>query len=131
MPINQFSVLVVEDNHDTLHMICLLLESEGFKSVAADNCVKALSYLDEHEPDVILVDLMLPEMTGLEFIRHVRRIANHDLTPIIAISAFDQRYLAAAIMAGADAALHKPEDIERLTQTINDVLGRKRPDKVA
>jgi DNA-binding response OmpR family regulator len=61
----------------------------------------------------------------------VRRISNHDLTPIIAISAFDQRYLAAAIMAGADAALHKPEDVERLIQTINEVLSRKRPDKVA
>jgi two-component system phosphate regulon response regulator PhoB len=131
MLINHNSVLVIEDNLDTLHMICLMLESEGFEAIAASDSSQALEYLESRNVDVVLVDLMLPEMTGLEFIRHVRRISNHDLTPIIAISAFDQRYLAAAIMAGADAALHKPEDVERLIQTINEVLSRKRPDKVA
>jgi len=124
-------VMVVEDNRDTCVMISLMLERDGFEVTAANNPSTALDYLYSNKPDVIVVDLMLPEMTGLEFIRHVRRIANYDLTPIVAISAYDQRYLAAAIMAGADAALHKPEDIERLGDTIKEVLLRKRPDKVA
>jgi two-component system KDP operon response regulator KdpE len=131
MSIERYAVLVVEDNPDTLVMISLTLESDGYKVFATNNPSTALDYLHTYNPDVMLVDLMLPEMTGLEFIRHVRRIANYDLTPIIAISAYDQRYLAAAIMAGADAALHKPEDIDRLTETIKEVLGRRRPDKVA
>jgi len=131
MALSECSVLVVEDNDDTLQMLCRMLERDGFRPIATGNSSEALDYLDAEDPDVILVDLMLPEMTGLEFIRHVRRIANHDLTPIVAISAFDQTYLAAAIMAGADAALHKPEDVERLTRTIKDVLFRiKWPDVI-
>ena len=131
MSIEQCAVLVVEDNLDTQVIIRLMLENDSFKVIATDNPSTALDHLHNRKPDLMIVDLMLPEMTGLEFIRHIRRIANYDFIPIIAISAYDQRYLAAAIMAGADSALHKPEDIDRITETVREVLARRRPDKVA
>jgi CheY-like chemotaxis protein len=116
------TVLLVEDNKDILDATRLLLEHEGFKVITAENGFRALERLSKHRPDVILTDLMMPEMTGLEFIHEVKSIPNYDTTPIIAISAYDKMYLAAAIVAGAVTALHKPEDMDLLVDTVKEVL---------
>jgi Response regulator containing CheY-like receiver, AAA-type ATPase, and DNA-binding domains len=118
------TILVVDDNRDILNMVRLLLENEDFKVVTAEDCVTALNYLTQYSPDLILTDLMIPEMTGLEFIHRIRRICNYDRVPIIAMSAYDQTYLAAAIKAGAVTALHKPEDIDILVKTVKAVLAK-------
>ena len=118
----KYTVLVVEDNQDILDSVRLLLEYEGYEVVAAENCSKGLAYLARGRPDVILTDLMMPEMTGLEFIHHIRRISNYDGIPIIAMSAYDKSYLASAVVAGAETTLHKPEDMDVLVQTVNEVL---------
>lgn len=116
------TVLLIEDNKDILDATRLTLEIEGFKVITAENGFRALERLTKHRPDVILTDLMMPEMTGLEFIHEVRRIPNYDTIPIIAISAYDKTYLAAAIVAGAITALHKPEDMGILVDTVKEVL---------
>jgi CheY-like chemotaxis protein len=116
------TVLLIEDNKDILDATRLLLELEGFKVIFAENGFRALERLAVHRPDVILTDLMMPEMTGLEFIHEVRRIPDYDTIPIIAISAYDKTYLAAAIVAGAVTALHKPEDLDTLVDTVKEVL---------
>jgi two-component system, OmpR family, response regulator VicR len=116
------TVLLIEDNKDILDATRLLLELEGFKVITAENGFRALERLAVHRPDVILTDLMMPEMTGLEFIHEVRRIPDYDTIPIIAISAYDKTYLAAAIVAGAVTALHKPEDLDTLVDTVKEVL---------
>jgi CheY-like chemotaxis protein len=64
----------------------------------------------------------MPEMTGLECIRQLRRTAGYTDVPIIAMSAYDKSYLAAAVLAGANAALHKPEDLDDLVETIRETL---------
>ena len=116
------TVLLVEDNKDILDATRLTLELEGFTVNTAENGFRALECLTTHRPDVILTDLMMPEMTGLEFIHEVRRIPNYDTIPIIAISAYDKTYLAAAIVAGAVTALHKPEDLDDLVDTVKEVF---------
>jgi CheY-like chemotaxis protein len=84
-----------------------------------------MEVLANEEVNIILTDLMLPGMSGLEFIRWVRGAADYNAIPIVAMSAYDETYLAAAIMAGADAGLHKPEDIDKLVDTIKQVLGSR------
>jgi CheY-like chemotaxis protein len=116
------TILVVEDNPDILDSVRLLLELDGFSVIAVEDFAKALDYLAQDCPDLILTDLMTPEMTGLEFIHRVRRVSNFDPVPIIAMSAYDQTYLVAAVGAGAVTALHKPEDMDVLVQTVNQVL---------
>jgi CheY-like chemotaxis protein len=116
------TVLIIEDNPDILDAVRLMLEQEGFKVATAENCSIALDYLASNQPDVIVTDLMIPEMTGLEFIHQLRRVANYDRIPVIAMSAYDQYYLVAAIAAGAVTALQKPEDLDILVETINQVL---------
>jgi CheY-like chemotaxis protein len=116
------TILLVDDNPDILDTVRIILEREGLKVITAENCSMALDNITRQKPDAILTDLMTPEMTGLEFIHQIRRAADYDSVPIIAMSAYDQTYLAAAIVAGADAALHKPEDMEILVETIKQAL---------
>jgi CheY-like chemotaxis protein len=121
----QVTILVVEDNPDILEAERLILELEGFTVITAEDGLIGIDNLAIFQPDVILTDLMLPKMTGLEFIRLVRSMADYDDIAIIAISAAGQSYLAQAIEAGAQGALHKPEDIDNLVSTINQVLAGK------
>ncbi|HVG19005.1 MAG TPA: response regulator [Blastocatellia bacterium] len=116
------TVLIIEDNRDILEAIRLLLENDGFKIITAEDCSTAFDHLTMNRPDLILTDLMLPEMTGLEFIHQIRRMADYDRVPIIAISAYDRTYLAAAVGAGAITALHKPDDLDILVQTVREVI---------
>ena len=116
------TVLIVEDNPDVMETVRLLLDRNGFNVLTADNCSKAYDQMTLNRPDVILVDLLIPDMTGLEFIRWVRRISDYTRLPMIAMSAYDYNYLAAAIAAGANAAIRKPEGLDNLVETINQVI---------
>jgi two-component system, sensor histidine kinase and response regulator len=116
------AILVVEDTPDILEIVCLLLEQEGYNVYRAEYCSLAFEILADHQVDLIITDLMLPGMTGLEFIHKVRRVANYDFIPVVAMSAFDQKYLAAAAQAGATKVLHKPEDLDQLIPTVNHLL---------
>ncbi len=116
------SVLIVEDNDDIRIPIGITLENEGFTVFSARDCSMAFDFMAREQPDIILTDLLMPEMTGLEFIRQLRRTSGYTDIPIIAMSAYDKSYLAAAVLAGANAALHKPEDLDNLIETIKEVL---------
>jgi DNA-binding response OmpR family regulator len=117
-------VLIIEDNRDIRNTVQLLLERDGFEVVGAEDCSTAFDYLAQNRPDIIITDLMIPEVTGLEFIHQIKRISKIDRIPIIAMSAYDWTYLAAAIGAGAVGALHKPEDLDILVKTVNEVLAK-------
>ncbi len=116
------AILVVEDTPDILDVVCLLLEQEGYAVYRAECCDSAFDVLVNQQVHLIITDLMLPGMTGLEFIHKVRRVANYDLIPVVAMSAFDHKYLAAAEQAGAIRILHKPEDLDLLVTTVNQLL---------
>jgi two-component system, sensor histidine kinase and response regulator len=116
------AILIIEDNKDIRVPISIMLGNEGFDVFEAEDCRGAFDRLADEPPDLILTDLLMPEMTGLEFIRQIRRTSGLLDIPIIAMSAYDPSYLAAAVLAGANAALHKPEDMDKLVETIKEVL---------
>ncbi|HKG21856.1 MAG TPA: response regulator [Blastocatellia bacterium] len=123
------SILVAEDNVDVLDSLRRLLELEGFSVITADNCSTALEQISQFKPNVILTDLGMPGMTGLEFIYTLRRTSSVAHVPIIAISAHSKKYLSAALDAGADIALHKLEGFDTLLEAINRLLGGSGPSK--
>jgi DNA-binding response OmpR family regulator len=125
------SVLVVEDNRDVLDPLGRLLELEGFNVIKAEDCTTAYGYIIRDRPDIIVTDLGLPEVTGLELIYCVRRMSDFADIPIIAISAHTKKYLEAAVTAGANAAIHKLEGFEILLRTINQLLAKKGYENVA
>ena len=107
------SVLVVEDHADLREMLAVLLESEGFQVQVARNGREALDILRATRPSVILLDLMMPVMTGDEFRAHQLADPQYRDVPVICMTAaHDGRERAARLHA--DAYFQKPVDFERL-----------------
>jgi CheY-like chemotaxis protein len=111
------SILVVEDHADLRDMLAVLLETEGFTVQTAANGAEALKRLDEARPSVILLDLMMPVMTGDEFREHQLADPRYRDVPVICMTAaHDGRDRAARL--GADEYFQKPVDFERLLLSV-------------
>ena len=112
-------VLLVEDDRDTREMYSYYLSHSGMQVTEARTGRRALERAREQTPDVVVTDIAMPEMDGLELSRRLRADrATHDV-PIIAVSghASDR-----ARQAGADVVLDKPCEPDRLLHVIEDVL---------
>lgn len=120
------TVLVIDDNADILEVLQLLLEAEGFRVFTAEDFNSALKHLTLYNPDVIVTDLLIPDMTGLEFIHQLKRTVNLDRIPVIAMSAYDRTYLSAAVGAGAVDGLHKPDELDRIVGAVEQAIAQGR-----
>lgn len=108
-----WQVLVVEDEAPIRRFLKAALEAQGFKLLEAINGAQALGMAASHNPDVILLDLGLPDIDGLEVIRKIREWS---ATPIIVISARGKdTEKVAGLDAGADDYLTKPFSVEELS----------------
>lgn len=116
------TILVVDDEHKLRQMIRVYLEQEGFRVVEAENGRDAL-YVARHEhPDLIVLDLMMPEMGGYEFIRTHRKEAE---TPIIVLTArVEDQDKILGLELGADDYLTKPFNLRELIARVRAVLRR-------
>jgi two-component system KDP operon response regulator KdpE len=117
-----FRVLVVEDDADIRRLLRALLEAEGYRVVEADSAARALVESRSHQPDVVLVDLGLPDRDGQALIRDVRRFSS---VPILVLSA---RTLEAekiqALDSGADDYVTKPFNSGELLARVRAALRR-------
>lgn len=115
-----YKILVVDDLTSVRMHIRNLL-GEDFDVIEAANGLQALEKLRDHTPDLVLTDIVMPEMEGLEMIREIRK--NHPQTPIIAMTAAqDTVYLKIAQRLGATSGLAKPFTREALLAQIHRVL---------
>lgn len=109
---NQIQILVVEDDAPVRNLITTTLKSHGYRYLAAVNGQAAIMEAASHNPDIILLDLGLPDMDGVEVIRRIRSWSN---VPIIVISArSEDTDKIDALDAGADDYLTKPFSVEEL-----------------
>jgi CheY-like chemotaxis protein len=116
------AVLIAEDDPDVRALLHFLLEEEGVKVVTAENGAQALSTLAWYHPDLILTDLAMPEIDGLELIKRVRQQPELAKIPIVVMTTYRGNYLEAALCAGANAVLRKPDDFDHLMGTLSQVL---------
>lgn len=117
------TVLVVEDNEDIRRMLIILLESEGFHVLEAASGGDALKVVKDGRPDVILMDLALPGIDGLETIRRIRKIDGFQNTPIIVLTAYSGRSVyETAVRAGTNYFMSKPIDFDELATLVQQVL---------
>ncbi len=114
------SVLVVDDDADIRDLIASVLEEDGYNVATASNGAEALRKVSEHEPDAIILDAMMPRMTGWEFLALWRTRPTADRAPVLVISAVWDKQ--SAFKSGAQAFLAKPFDIEMLEATLASVL---------
>ena len=118
------TILVVEDYSDTREMLAVLLRGQGYKVIEAEDGVEGLLKAGWVYPDLIIMDLSLPEMDGVEVARRIHAQAKLSQTPIFVVSA----YLTEAVKADVQAAgcvetFPKPFDAQTLLAKITATLG--------
>jgi DNA-binding response OmpR family regulator len=119
------TILVVEDDPSILRGLQMNLSLEGFRLVAAHDGEEGLRFARSHKPDLIVLDLMLPKMSGLDVIRALR--TDDPDTPILVLSAKDQEGdKVLALSLGADDYLTKPFGVAELIARIRASLRRRR-----
>ena len=118
------TVLVVEDSEDTRTIIRLELERWGYRVVEARNGREAIELVEDSCPDLILMDLNMPEVDGLTATQAIRQCgARCARAPIVAITAYDTIGIEeAAREAGCDAYITKPLDMPQLEKTVSGFL---------
>lgn len=105
-------ILVVDDLPDNLFLLKAILECEGYQVETADSGKVALSKVQSCPPDLLLLDVMMPEITGFEVTRYLRD--QQLLLPILLITADCEVSLDQAIAAGANGLIHKPINFDEL-----------------
>ena len=127
-PAREPVILVIEDYGDSRAMLKLLLESVGYRVLAAANGHEALALAASNHLDLILTDFGLPDMDGLRVVRRLRKL-NEGLrtVPIIMLTALEgDEYYDSALRAGCTDVLTKPADFETLQAKIGDLLRESR-----
>ena len=118
------SILLVDDSLHNLKLTQFLLRQGGFEVGTAENAEQALNALEQHVPDMILMDIQLPGMDGLALTRHLRRDASLRDVPIVAFTASaikgDEEIARAA---GCDGYITKPIDTRTFVTVVRGYVG--------
>lgn len=119
------TILVVDDERDLLDLIEYNLKKEGFKVLKAENGEEGISKAKEHKPDLILLDIMMPKMDGLEAVEIMRKDDELKKTPIIFLTArSDEKTEIDGLNKGGDDYITKPISTTKLVSRIKAVLRR-------
>lgn len=116
-------ILIVEDNPLNMKLIEMILRPKGYTLIAATDGEEALDAAIREKPDLIIMDLNLPKVSGLEATRRLRQIPAFNHIPIIAVTAHAMKGDEEKIIeAGCDAYLPKPIDTRQLPRVIAEML---------
>jgi len=118
------TVLIVEDNELNMKLFNDLLEAKGYGIVQTSNGMEALDLAREHKPDLILMDIQLPEVSGLEVTKWIKEDESIAHIPVIAVTAFAMKGDEERIrQGGCEAYISKPISVASFLQTIQSHLG--------
>jgi two-component system CheB/CheR fusion protein len=108
-------VLIVDDNRDAADSLCLLLKMKGYDARAAYSGPDAVAAADQQKPDVVLLDIGMPQMSGYDVVRELRHHTRAPRPRVYALTAYTQvSDRIAAKQAGFDGHLPKPVDLDQL-----------------
>ena len=126
MPKSDFKILAIDDEKDILLLLKYNLESEGYIVKTASSGKEGLDLASEYNPDLILIDIMMPEIDGIETCRKLREIEKFQSTFILFLTARVEEYSeVAAFDAGGDDYITKPIKPRALLSRINSFYKRK------
>jgi len=121
------TIMVVDDNPDLVTLIRAFLEQKEFYVLCAYDGPQALAGIEKQKPDLILLDIMMPEMDGLEVLRRLKAAPETSSIPVILLSALNQlKDISTGYEMGADHYITKPFTIAHLMTVIDHLLSGDR-----
>ena len=121
-------VLVVEDNELNMKLFCDLLDAFGFQTVASRDGLKAVDLARQHKPDLIIMDIQLPEVSGLDLTRWIKDDTTIKDIPIMAVTAFAMRQDERLVReAGCEAYMSKPIQMSAFINEVKKLTGPRGP----
>ena len=123
-------ILIVEDNPQNMRLIEMTLRAKGYILLKASDGEEALDMATREQPDLIIMDIQLPRMNGLEVTKKLRKTQAFSHTPIIALTAYAMKGdRERVIEAGCDTYLPKPINTHELPEVIAEMLLQRQKDK--
>ncbi len=117
-------VMIVEDNELNMKLFKDLIEASGYETIRTRNGLEALDLARLHRPDLILMDIQLPEVSGLEVTKWIKDDDKLHRIPIIAVTAFAMKGDEERIrQGGCEAYISKPISVSKFVETIKSYLG--------
>ena len=117
------TVLIVEDNELNMKLFHDLLEAQGYRTVGTRNGVDALELARKHHPDLVLMDIQLPEVSGLEVTKWLKEDDDLRSIPVIAVTAFAMKGDEEKIRSGGcEAYIAKPISVASFLRTVERFL---------
>ena len=119
---DRVKILVIEDEPDTAEMIAEMMRISGYEVVRYDSSKTALDHLKQDQPTAVIMDVMMPDLSGLEILRRIRSEAEYQTLPIIIVSALSLTTdIQEGFAAGATLYLTKPVSYVDLRQAVEQV----------
>jgi two-component system, cell cycle response regulator DivK len=123
MSANTITILVVDDFDDTRLLLRTWLERKGFRVIEAENGYEAVMQAENHAPDLIIMDVEMPELDGLSATRQIRSSISLKNVPVVAVSAYGaQQFRREALAAGCNEYVSTPFEPEDLEKVIRSFL---------
>jgi CheY-like chemotaxis protein len=113
-----YRILAVDDLEDNLFLLQTVLESEGYEVETATSGSDALAKISQVQPDLVLLDVMMPGMTGIEVTQRIRKNQNLQELPVVLITAYGETQAQQGIQVGANDYIRKPLDLEELLEKV-------------
>lgn len=118
-----YTILVVDDSTTNVVLLEAILDEKGYKIETALNAKEAYSIIDKNIPDLILLDLLMPKISGFDFLREIRKNDKTKNTPVIVVSALtDEENIEKIMNMGAIDFVKKPIDLQYLVDKVESVL---------
>ena len=122
---NNSTILYIEDTFENRILIRRVLQAEGFTVVEAENATHALEVINDVDPDLILIDVNMPDMDGYTLTSHLRTIPKLASIPIVALTANVMRGdRERSLAVGCDDYIQKPINVDTLPQQISSYLNK-------
>jgi len=118
-------ILAVDDAPDNLFLMQTILETEGYELSLVEDGYSALAIVEKSPPDLILLDVMMPQIDGYEVTRRIRENSSLPFIPILLITAYEQSSAIEGLDAGADDFIRKPVDVGELLARVRSLLRLK------
>jgi two-component system alkaline phosphatase synthesis response regulator PhoP len=121
---DQKTVLIIEDEEDAAELFAEMMRVSGFRVIKTSKSAPAIAMMTADKPDIILLDIMMPEVSGLDILRQMRRDPNLANIPVIMVTAKSMPAdIKNGMEAGASTYLTKPVGFQELKEAVERTLG--------